>query len=279
MSDAAGPRKLPLIAIGAAVLALLFALVAVIVVITRDRTAVPTPSAPVTDLTVKASDVLALKGDKIETVVEAGVTKGVRPRDPALARALGLEATDVIATISGRKMDGTNNMWRLSMYNPTTVYVEVLRKGQPRLMRWNLDGELRESRTYDVPSSVTAAPPIPDPLLDKIERVDDTNVKVPRAVIDQVLADPMTAAKGTRVVPSIKDGKPNGFKLYAIRPGSLWARLGFSNGDTLVSINGNELTSADKALEVYTKLRNANVFAVDILRRGQPMTLTITITK
>ena len=68
-------------------------------------------------------------------------------------------------------------------------------------------------------------------------------------------------AKGARVVPAVKNGKPDGFKLYAIRPSSVYAKLGLQNGDTLQSINGFELTSADKALEVYTKLREATSLA------------------
>ena len=49
----------------------------------------------------------------------------------------------------------------------------------------------------------------------------------------------------------------HGFKLYAIRPSSVYAKIGLTNGDTLSAINGLELTTADKALEVYTKLREA----------------------
>ena len=286
MSDAAGPRKLPLIAIGAAVLALLFALAAVIVVIRRNGdTAKPKPAAAsVTDLTVKASDVVALKRDKLELVVEAGVTKGVRIKDAELARALKLEPDDVIATVSGRAMDGTDHMWRLAMYNPTTVYVEVLRKGERQLVRWKLDGELREARTAAIdPSGINpllpVSPPIPDPVLDKIQRIDDTTYKLPESVLSQVLADPMSVAKGARVVPAVKNGKPDGFKVYAVRPSSIYARLGLQNGDTIHSINGFELTSPDKALEVYTKMRDAKSLDVELTRRGQPVTLKIEITK
>jgi hypothetical protein len=110
-----------------------------------------------------------------------------------------------------------------------------------------------------------------------IKKIDDTHYVVARDIVDKVLANPMAVAKGARVVPAIKDGKPTGFKLYAIRPSSIWARVGLANGDTLVAINGFELTSADKALEVYTKLREATALAVDIERRGKPLTLQITI--
>ncbi len=110
-----------------------------------------------------------------------------------------------------------------------------------------------------------------------IRKIDDTHVEVTARVIDAVLANPMAIAKGARVVPAVKDGKADGFKLYAIRPTSVYAKLGFQNGDTLQLVNGMELTSADKALEVYTKVREATKLVIDITRRGKPVTLTITI--
>ena len=89
----------------------------------------------------------------------------------------------------------------------------------------------------------------------------------------------MAVAKLARVVPAMKDGKPQGFKLYAVRPGSFYARLGLANGDTITAINGFDLTSAEKGLEVYTKLRNATALELDLIRRGKPGKLQITIIK
>ena len=74
-----------------------------------------------------------------------------------------------------------------------------------------------------------------------------------------------------------KSTKPEGFKLYAIRPTSAFAKLGLTNGDTLTSINGFELNSADRALEVYTKLREATSLELEVTRRGKPVTLKYTI--
>ena len=71
--------------------------------------------------------------------------------------------------------------------------------------------------------------------------------------------------------------RPAGFKLYAIRPTSLYAKLGLQNGDTLERVNGFDLATPEKALDVYTKVRDATKLVLDITRRGKPVTLTITI--
>ena len=110
-----------------------------------------------------------------------------------------------------------------------------------------------------------------------IKKIDDSNYEIDKSLVEKVLLNPMAVAKGARVVPSMKNGKPDGFKLYAIRPSSAFARLGLTNGDTLQSINGFELTSADKALEVYTKLREATSLEVEVTRRGKPVTLKYSI--
>ncbi len=110
-----------------------------------------------------------------------------------------------------------------------------------------------------------------------IKKIDDNNYEIDKSLVEKVLLNPMAVAKGARVVPSMKNGKPDGFKLYAIRPSSAFAKLGLANGDTLQAINGFELTSADKALEVYTKLREATSLEVEVTRRGKPVTLKYSI--
>jgi general secretion pathway protein C len=110
-----------------------------------------------------------------------------------------------------------------------------------------------------------------------IKKIDDTTFEIEKSLVEKVLVNPMAVAKGARVVPAMKNGKPEGFKLYAIRPTSVYAKLGLTNGDTLTSINGFELTSADKALEVYTKLREATSLELEVTRRGKPVVLKYTI--
>ena len=130
-----------------------------------------------------------------------------------------------------------------------------------------------------------APPPDPDAeklaeLVDKgVRKVDDTHYEIKASLIEAILINPMQVAKGARVVPAMKDGKPVGFKLYAIRPTSFYAKIGFANGDTIKSVNGMELTSADKGLEVYTKLRDAKKLEIALERRGKPLMLTFTIVK
>jgi hypothetical protein len=125
-------------------------------------------------------------------------------------------------------------------------------------------------------------PPAPEADLDAMIAKDVRSVganayEIDKELVDKALADPMTVAKGARFVPAVKNGKPIGIKLYAVRPSSIFAMLGFENGDTIMRVNGFDLTSADKVLEVYTKLRDASSLQIDLERRHQPLTLTYSI--
>jgi general secretion pathway protein C len=110
-----------------------------------------------------------------------------------------------------------------------------------------------------------------------IKKIDDNTFEIDKSLVERVTANPMEFMKGARVVPAMKNGKPEGIKLYAIRPTSPYAKLGLTNGDTLSSINGFELTSVDKGLEIYAKLREATSLEVEVIRRGKPMTIKYTI--
>lgn len=289
-------------AVGAAVLAMVFALVAVIVVVSRgDEPAKPAAKiepAPLRDHDVRAADVVRLRYET-EAVVEKGEAKGLRIKDAALAQSLGLEAGDVITAISGKPVTSEGGardaVLKLSLMDATMLYVEVTRAGAPTLLRWRLDGDLREARYAAMDSRIAGSSgavgglgstytpsyraSARDPLLDTIVKIDDTHYTLPRKTVDALLADPITFSKGARMVPAIRNGKPDGFKLYAIRPSSVYARLGFMNGDTVHAINGMDVSKAEDALEAYAKIKNADEVAFDVRRRGRAVLLTIQITK
>lgn len=110
-----------------------------------------------------------------------------------------------------------------------------------------------------------------------IRKIDATHYEIDRALVNQVLANPMAVARGARIVPSIQGGKANGFKMYAIRPTSVYHKIGIQNGDTIHAVNGFDISSPDKALEVYTKVKSASSLSLNITRRGKSVTMGYTI--
>ncbi|HEY3358061.1 MAG TPA: type II secretion system protein GspC [Polyangia bacterium] len=112
-----------------------------------------------------------------------------------------------------------------------------------------------------------------------VRKISETQYEIDRQLLEKVLSDTNAIARSARVVPSVspKDGKPNGFKLYAIRPDSVYSTIGLQNGDTVSAINGQEMNSPEKAFELYAKLRTASHLQISIVRRGNPMTVDYSI--
>lgn len=112
---------------------------------------------------------------------------------------------------------------------------------------------------------------------DAINCPSDALCLVEREFVEKLMANPALLAKQARVVPSVKDGETVGFKFYGIRRDSLPKLLGLKNGDLLTHVNGEELTSMDKAMGLYTKLRRASNLSVTLERKGKTMNKEIQI--
>jgi general secretion pathway protein C len=96
---------------------------------------------------------------------------------------------------------------------------------------------------------------------------------VEREALEGWFENPACMMRQARIVPYFKDGKPAGFKLFAIRPNTLYSKLGLKNGDVVLTLNGVELASPDNALQAYQGLKDAKVVNMEILRRGKAKTL------
>jgi general secretion pathway protein C len=123
-----------------------------------------------------------------------------------------------------------------------------------------------------------SAPPSPNPEdTSGVTKVGETQYNVARAEIDQALGNLSTIATQARIVPSFKNGKANGFKLFSIKPGSIYSKIGLQNGDVIQKINGYEMDSPDKALELYQKLKDTTSVSIELQRRGQTMNMSYNI--
>jgi len=122
----------------------------------------------------------------------------------------------------------------------------------------------------------TAAPAATDQGAD-VQKVDENNYVISRDELDKQLSNLNSIATQARIVPSFKNGVANGFKLFSIRPGSIYSKIGIQNGDVIRKINGYEINSPDKALEVYAKLKESSKVEIELERGGQTTTKSYSI--
>jgi general secretion pathway protein C len=110
-----------------------------------------------------------------------------------------------------------------------------------------------------------------------VTQISETQYNVQKSEVDRALGNLSEVATEARIVPNFKDGKANGFKMFSIKPGSIYAKIGLQNGDVIQKINGYVMDSPDKALELYQKLRDASSVSIELNRRGQNSTLNYAI--
>lgn len=110
-----------------------------------------------------------------------------------------------------------------------------------------------------------------------ITKVSDTEYRIQRSLVNRILENQADLMRTARVVPHEEGGRVVGVKMYGIRRNSLLGRLGMQNGDVLRTINGFDMTSPDKALEAYARLRESDHLTLSVVRRGQPTNVNFNI--
>ena len=102
---------------------------------------------------------------------------------------------------------------------------------------------------------------------------DGDKIIVERRVVDEAMENIDSLASKIRVVPHKgSDGEIDGYRLSAIRRGSLFDKLGIKNGDVVHAVNDMALTSTDGAFSAYQTLQNESSFSFDVTRRNQRST-------
>lgn len=80
-----------------------------------------------------------------------------------------------------------------------------------------------------------------------------------------------------RLLPSLKDGKVEGFRVSEVKPSGVFAMLGIRNGDVLHRINDLPIDSPERAIQSLAALKGQNRIRLEMTRDGQPATFSYEI--
>lgn len=118
---------------------------------------------------------------------------------------------------------------------------------------------------------------LPVDIASGIHKISDTRVEVERSVVDKIMEKQGELFRSVRITPPGPGGK-GGLGISGVRPGSLLDALGLQSGDSLVSVNGFEMTTdPQKGLEAFMRLRSADRLDVSIVRGGKPVAMEVHI--
>lgn len=146
-----------------------------------------------------------------------------------------------------------------------------------------INGERCERFSLDHSAEVAppdrGSPPSPQRrlLLTGIQKLSDREYLIPRQTLERTLSRLDVVASQGRIIPAYVDGKSVGFKVSSIRPGSLYAQLGIQPGDVVRRINGYDINTPQRALRVYTKLKDASTVTIDLVRGSENRSITYSI--
>ncbi len=112
---------------------------------------------------------------------------------------------------------------------------------------------------------------------DTIRKVADDKWVIDAREVEKATTDMNRLMTQIRVVPNFKDGQADGFKVFAIRPGSLFSKIGLQNGDVIKRINGLELQGPEEAFEAYQRLKDETSIQIDLVRRNHNKSFTYEI--
>jgi general secretion pathway protein C len=128
--------------------------------------------------------------------------------------------------------------------------------------------------TAPADSGGEAVPSVGGPSDGFAKEESDGKFIVDKAELDQQLANLDQLITQARVIPNYSQGKVDGFKIFAIKPNSVFQRLGLRNGDIISSINGAPLDNAQKGIQLFQELRNLPKFEINLMRHKTARTQT-----
>jgi len=112
---------------------------------------------------------------------------------------------------------------------------------------------------------------------DGVATLENDEYIVDEGELDRALENLPLLLTQARAVPYFADGKAVGLRLFAIKSGSLYEKIGLRNGDILKTLNGNNLGDISQAMQLFEKLKNERSIALRVERNREEKEFRYTI--
>jgi general secretion pathway protein C len=95
-----------------------------------------------------------------------------------------------------------------------------------------------------------------------------------RRAVAEAVNDPVQLMMQAHAVPYLTHGILNGFRLDFVLPAGFFDKAGFQYGDVIQRVNGSDIRDPGRLLSIFKQLIDERIVKVDVVRYGQPTTLT-----
>ena len=110
-----------------------------------------------------------------------------------------------------------------------------------------------------------------------IRKIGADRFLVARSEIENSLDNLTQTITQVRATPFLQNGKSIGFRLFNVRKGSIFERMGIKNGDVVREVNGTVVDSPAAASGLLDVIRTAENLELRLLRQGKPVSLSYTV--
>ncbi len=189
------------------------------------------------------------------------IIHGRRERSVATIEVSG---KDITAAMAGEEVEG------MARIRDITRYKVIFRNLRNRKLEYI---EIKEENKIQMGVAQQKSP-------QQFGQVDQTNFNFKRAEINKYLENLPRVLQDAKAVPYVapgSGGEISGFKLVAIKTGSIYETLGLKRGDIIKGVNGEPVDSPQKAMELYQALKSADSIQLDVTRGGSSTTLNYTL--
>lgn len=202
-----------------------------------------------------------------------------------------LVATDPQWSLATVRVDGITQMVKMGvMLREQAEVVEIA----PRYIVLAAGTDFKvvklwDAKTADRPASPRAgmptasvgmAPPSAGPKDDfakGVHKKGPYDYQIDRSMLEENLQDLTKLGMQARIVPNYEAGKYSGFRLVGVRPDSLYKAIGLQSGDMISRVNGQNIDTPNRAIQLFEELRSSSGINLDIERRGKKITLNYQI--
>lgn len=145
-----------------------------------------------------------------------------------------------------------------------------------RVIFRNLNNNRNEYIEIPKDSTITFGVKDPGPVGGgEVQQKGDFEYTMRRSDINKYLGNLGEILQQARMIPNIvpgSGGRVDGFKFVNIQPGSIFEKLGFKPGDTLKKVNGEEINTPTKGMEMFNALKAESRLQLSVERNGREET-------
>ena len=183
---------------------------------------------------------------------------------------LSVPAYAVIEDLNTRAQD----LYAIGETLPAGARLVQIRKGTAVIQR---AGSYETLQINYLPNGAVLSPSSPVEGLARSRRAMTDRYVLDRQEVDSVMDNLPKVLGQARVIPNFKEGKPDGFRIFAIAKDSVYTKIGLQDGDILYRVNEIEVKDPTNVVKIFEQLKDETHITVDLVRGGDRQTLSYEI--